>query len=61
MRCGCPTAWLSRSSIRAQDSRPRRSPLNGNASKRVGLMRGDRLAVTPFGLRYLDSVVSEFL
>ncbi len=27
----------------------------------LGLMRGDRLAVTPLGLRYLDSVVSEFL
>ena len=27
----------------------------------LGLMRSDRLAVTPLGLRYLDSVVSEFL
>lgn len=26
-----------------------------------GLMRADRLAVTPTGLRYLDSIVSEFL
>jgi putative oxygen-independent coproporphyrinogen III oxidase len=29
--------------------------------QRRGLMRSDRLAVTPLGLRYLDSVVSEFL
>lgn len=26
-----------------------------------GLMRGDRLATTPQGLRYLDSIISEFL
>jgi putative oxygen-independent coproporphyrinogen III oxidase len=29
--------------------------------QRRGLMRGDRLGVTPLGLRYLDTVISEFL
>ncbi len=28
-------------------------------SAALGLMRGDRLAVTPLGLRFLDSVVSD--
>jgi len=45
-RTGRPTA-----SIEAQWER----------QQALGLMRADRLGVTPLGLRYLDTVVSEFL